>query len=444
MLKRNGRLAASSIVIFFATFAAHAQEAPEPVPPPKEAAPTPVRITLQEAKQRAISSNKLLNLASLNAESKSFAVKAIQADYFPKVSATSVFLHFNDDLGTVLTGGGRTLNGPRGRPLLTFPTLAADVAVLNQNSAFTNVGVVQPITDVFKIKQGVKIARADEQIALAQLEKGTREVASGTEQLYWGLLAARRLRTGAAEGVAGAEMMAATQLVEAKLALVEAKQALQEVDRQIADLQEQLNGLLDLPLCTSLELVEPDLPVVPFHCVDEAIGQALASSPDVAEVEHLIAKAQAAVAAGKLDYMPSIGIVGGYFNQTGMDYVQQNIGYVGVAGSFTLVDWGKRRNVIRERQDLVAMANCKLEQTQNEVRQKAQKLYREMAEEQEALKTAQELAVLRKEAQKKATTPKDLIEAAKKSMEADVNVVKAELNYRETYVKLMSMMSKQQ
>src|SRR5438067_13800770 len=83
----------------------------------------------------------------------------------------------------------------------------------------------------------------------------------------------------------------------------------------------QLTGLLDLPLCTTLELVEPPLPGLPFRCADEVIGLALADSPEIREAQHTIAKARAAVAAGKLDYVPSIAAVGGYANQSAADYV---------------------------------------------------------------------------------------------------------------------------
>ena len=57
-----------------------AQDTPGHVPPPIHAPPATLRITLEEAKQRALSSNKLLHLAALNAEGKVFAVKAAQAD----------------------------------------------------------------------------------------------------------------------------------------------------------------------------------------------------------------------------------------------------------------------------------------------------------------------------------------------------------------------------
>jgi outer membrane protein len=428
-------------------------DAPAPAPLSVSASATPavVHITLEEAKARALGNNKLLNLAALNAQSKAFAVKAARADYFPKVVGTVVYLHFNDDLGTVLATQGRTVMGPRGRPLAMLPATSIDLPVLNQNTSVANIGAVQPLTDLLKVRQGVKIAQADQQIAQAQEEEGIRKVASGVEQLYWGLLAVRRIQAGAAEGLQGAEMIAKTGALEARTALVEARQAVQEVDKQAADLQAQLLGLLDLPPCTTLELVEPPLPLLPYHCADDMVGLALSSSPDIREAEATICKAKAALAAGKLDYVPSIGLVGGYVNQTGASYIQQDIGYVGVVGSYTFVDWGKRRNVVRERENLVGMATLKLEQTREDVRLKVEKAFRDWATSQETLKIDEEMVGLRKEAEKKATTPQAmtnptaldaLLTASKKRAEAEVEAVKADLAYRQAYVELMGLVGK--
>jgi outer membrane protein len=435
------------------TGTSRAANAPVPAPVSVSASATPavVHITLEEAKARALGNNKLLNLAALNAQSKAFAVKAARADYFPKVVGTEVYLHFNDDLGTVLSTQGRTVMGVRGRPLATFPATSVDLPVLNQNTNVANIGAVQPLTDLLKVRQGVKIAQADQQIAQAQEEEGIRKVASGVEQLYWGLLAVRRIQAGAAEGLQGAEMIAKTGSLEARTALVEARQAVQEVAKQAADLQAQLLGLLDLPACTTLELVEPPLPLLPYNCADDMVGLALASSPDIREAEATICKAKAALAAGKLDYVPSIGLVGGYVNQTGASYIQQDIGYVGVVGSYTFVDWGKRRNVIRERQNLVGMATLKLEQTRDDVRLKVEKAFRDWVASQETLKIDEEMVGLRKEAEKKATTPEAmtnptaldaLLTASKKRAEAEVEAVKADLAYRQAYVELMGLVGK--
>jgi outer membrane protein TolC len=409
-------------------------------------------LTLEEAKQRALNNSKLINLAGLNVDSKGYAVRAVQADYFPKIIGTAVYLHFNDDLGKVVDTPGRTFTGPRGQPLLNIQGRLFEFPFINQDTTLANIGALQPITDLLKVRQGVNIARADQEIAQAELEAGVRKLMSGVAQLYWGLLAARRIQAGAAEGLRGAELLAKTGTLEARTALVESRQGLQQVDQQIADLQEQLNGLLDLPLCTTLDLVEPPLPVVPFHCCDDAVGQALADSPEIRQAEATVQKARAALAAGKLDFVPSVALTGGFVKQTAADYIQQDIGYVGVVGSYTFFDGGKRRAVIHERQDLVGMATLKLQQTQDDVRQKAAKAFREVAETQVALGTAQEMVGLRKEAEKQATTPEAmrnpaalaaLMLATKNRMLAEVDAIKADLAYREAYVKLMSLVGKQ-
>jgi outer membrane protein len=416
------------------------------LPPPhtlEGAAPMVRRLTLEEAKERALSASKLLNLASMNAQAKAYAIKVARADYFPKVTGGVLYLHFNDDLGNVLTTRGRTISGPRGVPLITFPPTAINVALFQQDSTFTTVNALQPITDLLKVRQGVKIAEADEQIATAELERGTRELVSGVEQLYWGLLAARRIERGAVQGVRGAEMLSQTGTLEARTALVEARQALQQVEKQIADLQEQLNGLLDLPLCTTLELVEPPLPVLPYRCVDEVISLALAASPEIRKAHQTIAKAQAALCASKLDYVPSIAAFGGYLNQQAVPAIQPNISYLGVMGTYTFVDWGKRRNTIRERSTLEGMATIQLQQTEDEVRQKAQKALREVVQAQQERATAQQMLDLRIEGEKQAGAPAAMMAAVKARMMAEVDFIKADLAYRTTYVQLMSLIGQQ-
>jgi outer membrane protein TolC len=442
-------IALATVHLAGATTLATAQEAPPKVAPPGHVAPSNLRITLQEAKQKALANNKLLNMANLNAEAKAYAIKAARADYFPKISATAMYMHFGDDLGTVLTTRGRTLSGPLGRPLLSFPPTTVNAAVLNQNTTLANVGVVQPLTDLLKVRQGVKIAKADEQIALAQQQKGIREVASGVEQLYWGLLAARRLQAGASEGLRGAEQLAKTGTLEARTVLVEARQGLQQIQRQVADLQGQLNGLMDLPLDTTLELIEPTSPLLPYRRAEEVMDLALSTSPEMHEAHSNLLKVEAAVAAGKLDYVPSVAIVGGYVYQSGASYVQPNIGYAGVVATYTFVDWGKRKNVLRERQTLSHLVHVKLRQTEDEVRQKVQKAFRELDASQEDIKIGQEMLQLRKEAEKKAATPEALknptalLAASKARMLAEVEMVKADLSYRQAYVQVMSLIGGQ-
>jgi outer membrane protein TolC len=407
-----------------------------------------VHLTLDEAKQRVVANSKLLALAATNVQGKGYAIKAMRAQYFPQVIGNVVYFHFNDNLGTVLTTPGRTVSGPQGVPLANLPALAINVPVVNQDTTLTTVAVVQPLTALLKVRAGVKAAQADEQIAQTQLEKGRRELISGTEQLFWGLLAVERIRAGALTAVAGTEKLAGApgSSVEVRLALAEAQQGLQQVENQLADLQDQMDLLLDLPTCTRLELVEPPVPIIPVACADEAVSRALAASPDVREAELNVVRARAGLAADKVDRLPSIGLVGGMSNQTAADYIQPNIGFVGVMGSYTFVSWGKRRNTIRQAENTVALANLKVETTQDEVRKKALKAFRDLEQALAAIKTAERFVALRAEAAKKATTPEalknpePLLEAGKKLAEAKVDLVKAELAYRTAHAELMALL----
>ena len=420
-----------------------AQEAPANAPGSRAASPTTIRLTLDEIKQRVLADNKLLQLAAANVQSKGYATRAARALYFPQIIGSEMFFHFNDDLGTVLTGGGRQVHGPKGKPLITFPSFAVNVPVVNQDTNLTLVTALQPITDLLKVRQGVRIAQADEQIAQAQMDKGRRELISGVEQLFWGLLTAQRIRAGAVAAAGGIEAMAKTGDLEARTALVEGEQALQQVSNQIADLQEQLAILLDVPTCTQFELAPPAVPAAPLNCADQAVSMALANSPEIREAEQTIAKAQAAVRAAKLDYVPSIALVGGWSNQTAADYIQPNIGFIGVMGSYTFVDWGKRRNTIHERDQLVAMASLKMQQTQDTVRQDALKAYRDYEQSQQAFKLAGQMVALRTEALKAAKDPAAQFKAGKDAATAQVEYAKADLAVRIAYVKLVALIGKE-
>jgi outer membrane protein len=397
---------------------------------------TTYRLTLEQARQQVLSNSNLLKLAALNVQSKGHATSAARADFFPKIIGNSVYLHFSDALGEVFT--------TKGRPILGIAPKTIPVNVVNQDSSFTSVVVLQPITDLLKVRDGVRIAKADEQIAQPQLEQGARDLQSGVDQLYWGLIAAQRIRGGVQEGYRGAQEFAKLGTIEARTTLVEAEQGLQQVDVQVADLQEQLDILLDLPTCTVLELLEPPFPAPPVTCADEAVDRALAASPELREAAQNIAKAQAATHAAQLDFMPSIVALGGFTNQTAASYIQQNFGYIGVMGSYTFVDWGKRRNVIQEREHLIGMATLKLRQTQDDLRQKTLKAYRGLFESQRALSLAQTLVALRKEAEAKAqataqTNPAGLLDASKARGATEVDLVKADLAYRQAHVELSKL-----
>jgi outer membrane protein TolC len=174
------------------------------------------------------------------------------------------------------------------------------------------------------------------------------------------------------------------EVPEVRIALVEVRQGMLQVQGQVVELTRQLNDLLDLPPCTVLELVDPVPGELPVRCAEDAAGAALANSPEVREAEQTIAKAQAGLKVARMDYLPDVAMISGYANQTAASYIQPNIGYLGIFGSYTFWEWGKRRNVAQQRKTQIALAQQNLQVTIDKVQGEARKAYGTFAQAREA------------------------------------------------------------
>ena len=121
------------------------------------AAPADVRrITLQEAQQlAATATNPLVRLGELQVEAARQHRLGVKSLYFPNVGTQFLNIHFNDRLGEVLTA-----RRPLGGQFVSIP-----VDVLQQDQTVVNVLAVQPITPLLSVRELVKIARADENVA---------------------------------------------------------------------------------------------------------------------------------------------------------------------------------------------------------------------------------------------------------------------------------------
>lgn len=388
------------------------------------------RLTLEEARQLAFGNNKALALARLNVDEKQHAANAARKDYFPKVLGNVTYFHFQDNLGQVVTV-------ERGRLGILQPgTRTINAAVLNQETTLSTVLVAQPITKLIAVNAAVQIARADQNAAQAQLDKGTRDLLSGVAQAYHGLLGAQRIQTALELQVGLLEQLAGAKASpELRIGLLEARQGLLQVRGQVQELMAQLNNLLDLPLCTRLELVDPVPAKLPVRCAEDAAQVALACSPEVHEAQQSITKAEAALKVARMDCLPDVNVIGGYANQTGASYIQDNIGYVGVTASYTFWDWGKRKDVKRQRQTDIALAHQNLQVTIDKVQLEARKAFGTFEQAREVYRLAAEMAQARQDAEKAATGPA-AAQAKAETSKAELEYMKAEISYRVAHAQL--------
>jgi outer membrane protein TolC len=416
-----------------------AQEAPAqlpaaqevPAPPPAAAEGPPVRrLTLEEAKQIALADNKSLGLARLSIEEKRHIRAAAWKDYFPKILGNVTYLHFNDQLGTVFTlpnlGHGLGLGG-----------VPVSTTAIRQDTTLATALVAQPITKLIAVNAAVQIARADENAARAQLDKGTRDLLSGVAQAYYALLGARRMESALALQVQMLEeVVKATPLPALRVGLLEAQQGLVQVRGQARELTEQLDNLLDLPPCTRLELVDPVPLDPPVRCADDAAQAAVANSPEVRAAQQDVAKARAALRVARLDYVPDVLLIGGYQNQSALTIIQPNISFIGVTANYTFWEWGKRKNITNQRKTDIALAEQNVQVTMDKVQLEARKAYNNFEQAREGYQLAGAMVQARQDAEKSAVGPA-AVQTKADTARAELDYMKAEITYRVAYAQLM-------
>jgi outer membrane protein TolC len=421
---------------------AHAQDfgAPPPAPaaaPPAVsfASPTPgaYPLTLEEAKQLAISNNTKVQLGRLNVEQKRLAIRAAQTDYLPKILGSYAAVHFSDGLGTVLTTPG-----------IALPVHEVAVNVINQNSSYGSIIAAQPITQLIGVSALVDIARAEANAAAAQLDAGQGELVSGVTQAYTGLVVARKI-----QAALNLQVEMVTPLLkqhptaELRLGLLQVRKGLAEINSQIAELTDTLNQLLCLPPGTELVVTEPTLPQVPVNSADEAAQFAMTNNPKICEAQQDILKAHAGIKAAKMDCLPTVDVLGGYVNQNIADYIQPNIGFVGVTANYTLLDWGKRNCVLHQREKQLMMANKNVQATAETVQLDARKAYLAFTQAQGELQIAKEIVGASEEGVKEAQGPVAVLTANAAVAKAQLDEMKAELNLRLAQIKLLAAVGQQ-
>ena len=136
---------------------------------------------------------------------------------------------------------------------------------------------------------------------------------------------------------------------------------------QAAELQEQLNGLVELPLCTRLNLVEPPVVAPCVNSAEHAIALAVECSPEVFQADQDAVKAEAGVRVAKVDWLPDVLLMGGYVNQNGINVMQNDVTYGAVSVNYPLFEGGKRIHALHQAELVQTMARQKACQVREEV-----------------------------------------------------------------------------
>lgn len=400
----------------------------------------PLRITLEEAQSRALSTWTLV-LANRNVDAAHWRHKAAQSDYFPKVSGYLVNIHYNKIMGDTFQLFRRGI---------IFPTVSRAVPLFDKDQTFVGSTVTQPLTPLFKVHQAVRIAKADERIARAKANAASIQLTADVERAYFDQLIAQRRQAEAMANVEIAErklQIASTVvapvdgMTERETALLEAKKALLAESDKVTELTNSLIGLMGLPGDTRLELVPPPPAVIETTSSSQKPQPAISYNPDVVEAEEAVVKAKAAHRLARLEYVPDAAITGGYMFQTGVPALPADFSWIGVIATWTIFDFFKRERTIKERGAQVSMAKANLEMVRAKVAAGAQKTVTDMDRTRRILELTRQVASMQQAAMSRdqANGPEARAALAK----AEAEMFQADLDYRAAYAQLKRVAGEQ-
>jgi outer membrane protein TolC len=335
-----------------------------------------VHLTLSGAVEMALAHNRHIMLAHLAVTDSEAQKRLAESHFYPIIKNQSAVLHLTELEGVKIPAGalGETSTG----------FLPAETLIIGQgaDTSYTSgTELAQPITQIFKIRAGVKAAEADLNSAHIQSDDAENGIALLVHKLYYGILIEQLRGTAAKDAVdaatvveqetksgvdegkllADAELMSRTDLLDKQQAVLVSR-------LNIDDLTLQLDDALGLSLGTHL-ILDPDSlgvsSILPTRV--EAIALLLNKSPAILSARQTVDKARAGVAAARDEYIPELTGVARYSYQSGLPFLVHNFGTFGAIFTYNLFDGGGREAKLEDARIKLTMAQTQLKQVEADV-----------------------------------------------------------------------------
>jgi outer membrane protein TolC len=389
---------------------------------------TPRRITLQEAVQLALKHNHVVRIARSGVEEKRYAKDVARSSYFPVLRNDSSFVHLTDTQFVEIPSGGLGVIGTNFIP--------AQPLILNQGGlslTTSGTGLVQPLTQLLKVKAGNDIARAELDATRGKTRGIENEIAVKVRQLYYQILITESQRSAVEAKMAASDAMQServqqvkygssleAELIESRAQAMQVKQELLSTEFQLSDLQMQFKDAIGLPLSTQIAL-DSNVPAVSDTCQrEECVKLALQSHPEIAEGRADVEKATAAVRLATREYVPDLEAFARYSYQNNVPFLARNFGSFGIHFSYDIFDGGKKRSVLRERQAQLAQAKENLARVNNDVEVRVLTTYNKLERTRQMVAVSKELLALREESRR--VSAQQLVRGAALRSQAQVAV----------------------
>jgi outer membrane protein TolC len=413
----------------------------------------PRKMNLTEAVDSALKHNHLVRISSLKVEEDQHAKEVARSAYYPLLRNDSVFAHLTDTQFIEIPTGG--LGAVGNNPIPPKPL------VINQGSKTfetSGTGLVQPITQLFKIRAGNDVARAQVEASRGKARSVENQIALKVRQLYYRILVVQsqhraiEAKIRAVEGLQGERVQQVkygstleADLIESRAQTLQAKQELLTSELQLSDLRMQFNDVVGLPIQTEVAL-DPDVPLPStVKAREECVKLAQDTNPEIAEARATVEKAAAGVRAAKREYIPDVDAFARYSYQNNVPFLAHNFGTFGIHFGYDIFDGGRKQAMVREQNAQLAQAKENLARINDEIEVRVQTAYNKLERTEQMIAVSQELLAARKEAQRVSNQglaqgtylPSQAATASAQEFEAQTLLLQSQLEYAQAQDELI-------
>ena len=330
-------------------------------------------LTLDQAIALALRDNHGIKIARLAVEKSDNEISAAKTFRLPSLHAYSLF------------SGNLAANEVK-VPNLTstlFPGLGPffSLNVERKPTALIGAAVIEPLSQQYRIGLQIKLEQLSREVAQAKLRQQQNETIDQVKKAYYAVLQTqsglsslqealksyRELDRITGDYVVQQAALKADQLtVQTRLARVQYEEL--ELTSRMATQKEQLNSLLGRDVGAAFEVTgTPEF--VSFQAdLTEARRVALEKRPELQQARLLIQQATLDRRIKKSHYIPDVSAGFTYLTARNFsDAVPKNFANVGVAVTWEVFDWGRKKNELAAKDKAIEQANAGLKETEDQI-----------------------------------------------------------------------------
>ena len=333
-------------------------------------------LTLDEAIQLALSNNRDLKQSGLDVDRQRQALDEAKTHLYPRIDASVL-------AAQLLTPVDFTVRaGQLGSFSSTGPIPGSDVALHTpaRPIAIASVTATQPLTPLIRIHLSVVEQQLKIEAARLSFDQREQKLTDVVRQSYYRVLQSQIEYESQQSMVKYLEEL--QQLTERRFSqqaaleserlsvradLAKAIYQLTMIEDTLADRKEGLNNLLgrSLQMEFSVETVPTTLPEE--EDLAAARGIALDHRPEVKLAANRLGQAELETKTEKSRYIPDISIQAGYSSPVNVNFLPQNIGYVGALLTWQPWDWGEKHHKVEQAALAEKQAGVSVEDTREQV-----------------------------------------------------------------------------